>query len=187
MSELPPHMYDYIKKKVNMADFLSTEVGCNLNWYEPETCAACICPMPGHEGEKKPSFRLNFMEDTGVWIFHCFGCGSKGNIISFCKEYYALPTYYDAAVFLCNKFGFKDTDGMVLDSLKDIKKKMNLQKKMNCTHVIVSHQCLALLRKNYSNSKWVKEAYVRMNKALDLNDIETIESIGFEASKKMGE
>ena len=185
---MPPHMYDYIKKKVNMADFLSTEIGCNLIWNEPNVSASVICPMPHHEGEKKPSFRLSFVEDAGIWIFQCFGCNAHGNIISFCQQYYGHKSYFDAAAFLCNKYGFKDSDGLILDGLKDIRKKMNLQRKINCEHITTSRQCLSLLRKDYNkHGKWVKEAYVRMNKALDEEDLEVIENVGFEANNKMRE
>lgn len=187
MKTLQPYMYDYVKKNVNLAEYLTTEAGCTLNWYEPNISAGTICPLPDHK-DTKPSFRIKFMEDSGVWIWHCLGCNSKGTIIDFCMEYYGLNSSFEAVNFLCKKFNFKGGDQMSLDSLKDIRKKIDLQKKMNCTHVLVAHQCLALLRKDYNkNSKWVKEAYMRMNKSLDEDDIETIESIGYEASKKIGE
>ncbi len=38
------------------------------------------CPLPGHDGKRKsPSFSAN-MERK---IFHCFGCGAKGNVLDF--------------------------------------------------------------------------------------------------------
>jgi DNA primase len=36
-----------------------------------------LCPLPGHQGEKRPSFSVNL----GRRIYHCFGCKSKGNAI----------------------------------------------------------------------------------------------------------
>jgi hypothetical protein len=103
-------------------------------------------------------------------------------------EYYGLNSPAEAVMFICKKFGFKNTDDMITEGLKDVKKKVNLQKKAECTHIIASSQCRTLLRKNYDKySKWVAEAYQKMNKALDSDDIETIESVGFEASNKMGE
>jgi DNA primase len=39
-----------------------------------------FCPLPNHNGQKNsPSFSANMTKG----IFHCFGCGAKGNIIDF--------------------------------------------------------------------------------------------------------
>lgn len=39
-----------------------------------------FCPLPGHgENRKSPSFSANL--ERG--IFHCFGCGAKGNVLEF--------------------------------------------------------------------------------------------------------
>src|SRR5947209_7449044 len=38
------------------------------------------CPLPNHQGKRNsPSFSANL--DKG--IFHCFGCGAKGNVLEF--------------------------------------------------------------------------------------------------------
>ena len=59
---------------------------------------------------------------------------------------------------------------------------------MECANIVTSNQCRELLRKNYDKYNiWVANAYKQLNAALDNEDIETIESIGFEASDKMGE
>jgi len=142
--------------------------------------------MPGHS-EKKPSFRIKKTDDN-VWIYNCFGCSAKGTIIDFCMEYYGMDSSADAVIYLRNKFGLKGDGGLVTDSLKDVKKKINLQKKMECTNIVSSRQCHALLRKDFDkHSKWVADAYHKMNEALDKEDIDTLESIGFEASNKMQE
>lgn len=40
-----------------------------------------FCPLPGHSGKRRsPSFSMNLDRR----IFHCFGCGAKGNLIDFC-------------------------------------------------------------------------------------------------------
>jgi len=182
----PPYLFDFIKKKVDLSNFLETEIGCHLYWYEPGVSAGCSCPMPGHS-EKKPSFRIKKTDDN-VWIYNCFGCSAKGTIIDFCMEYYGMDSSADAVIYLRNKFGLKGDGGLVTDSLKDVKKKINLQKKMECTNIVSSRQCHALLRKDFDkHSKWVADAYHKMNEALDKEDIDTLESIGFEASNKMQE
>jgi len=39
-----------------------------------------FCPLPGHTGNKNsPSFSANLARG----IFHCFGCGAKGNVLDF--------------------------------------------------------------------------------------------------------
>ena len=39
-----------------------------------------FCPLPGHGGARKsPSFSANLTKG----IFHCFGCGKKGNLLDF--------------------------------------------------------------------------------------------------------
>src|SRR5258708_3910266 len=39
-----------------------------------------FCPLPNHEGQKNsPSFSANLKRG----IFHCFGCGAKGNVLEF--------------------------------------------------------------------------------------------------------
>ena len=184
---IPPALFEYIKRKVNLPDFLSEEIGCRLNWYEPNLVAATSCPMPDHK-DAKPSFRINFLEESKLWVFNCFGCGAKGTILDFCRDYYGLNNRVEAVIFLCNKYGFKNTEQVVMDGLKDVKKTVNLQKKINCAHVVASRQCFSLLRKDYSKyNKWVADAYKTMNKALDDENLSIIESIGFEASGKIQE
>ena len=64
---------------------------------------------------------------------------------------------------------------------------MSREKKMEYIHIVTSNQCRMLLRKDYDkHSKWVASAYRRMNEALDNNDMDVIERIGFDASAKMG-
>jgi DNA primase len=39
-----------------------------------------FCPLPNHEGKRRsPSFSANLQRG----IFHCFGCGAKGNLLEF--------------------------------------------------------------------------------------------------------
>lgn len=185
--KLSPYIYGFVKKKVDLSSFLETEIGCKLQWYEPKVTAGTVCPMPSHS-DTKPSFRIKYFEDSGVWAFNCLGCGSKGTIIDFCMEYYGFNSPAEAVLFICDKFGFKKDGNFVIDGLKDVKKKINLQKKIACAHVVAARQCLSLLKKDYIKyNEWVAKSYKKMNKALDEEDIETVESIGFEASGKIQE
>lgn len=185
-----PYLFDFIKKKIDLSSFLEDEIGCHLIWNEPDVSAKTMCPMPSHR-EKKSSFHIN-KADNGVWIYHCFGCSVKGTIIDFCMEYYGLDLV-DSVLFICKKFGINKNSGLASDSLEDVKKKVNLIKKMNCEHVVSSRQCHALLRKDFAkHSKWVADAYHKMNAALEKDNeekesLDIIMSVGFEASSKIQE
>jgi len=184
---LLPYLYDYVKKKVDLAEFLETQINCNLRWYEQGVSAGTICPLPHHK-DIAPSFRIKYIEEDGLWIFNCFGCGAKGTIIDFCMEYYGLNSSAESVLFICDKFGFKGNVSLITDSLKDVKKKINLQRKIECAHIISANQCRTLLRKDYDKyKKWVADAYKKMNFALDNKEIDVVEEIGFEASGKIGE
>ena len=146
------YLYDFIKKKVDLSEFLETEIGCTLRWYEPGISAGTVCPMP-HHSDTKPSFRIKYMEESDMWIFHCLGCGSKGTIIDFCKEYYGLNNSYEAVWWICKKFGFKNDAALVASALRDVKKKINIQKKMECVNITTANQCRRLLRRDYDKHK----------------------------------
>ena len=185
--KISPHLYEYIKKKVDLSEYLSTELGCLLRWFEPKIYAGLYCPLPTHK-DNKPSFRIKYMEDRGIWTFNCFGCNAHGTIIDFCREYYGFNSNEEVVMFLCEKFGFKKDSSVTLDGIKDVKKRINLQKKIACVHVVTAQQCLSLLKKDYNQYNiWVSNAYKKMNKALDEEDIETIEAIGYEATNKIQE
>lgn len=178
-------LYHYLTKKIDFSEFLETEIGCTLRWSQPGAMAGCICPFPDHK-EKKGSFRITLMEN-GSWIYHCFGCGRAGNVIQFCQKYYSLSGK-EAISFLCKKFGFEDVKDSDLLSAKEVDKKFNVQKRIECAHIEVANQCRRLLRKDYNKyNKWVSLAYRKLNKALDEKDLSTIEKMGFEACNKIGE
>jgi len=56
-----------------------------------------LCPF---HGEKTPSFTVTQEKQ----IFHCFGCGKGGNVISFMKEIENF-SFYEAVKFLADKSG----------------------------------------------------------------------------------
>ena len=179
------YLYDFVKKKVDLPEFLETEIGCKLTWLKSKSRAKTECPMPSHN-ERKPSFHMTFFEDTETWVYHCFGCGAKGTIINFCQEYYGLSNAAEALIFICEKFGFKQDKELATSCLKDIKKKVDFHKKVEYTHIVVASQCRRLLRKDYDkHSKWIAQAYRKMNKALDKEDIKIIEGIGSEVFQRM--
>lgn len=82
----------------------------NGNPHSPQRMG--FCPLPGHEGERKsPSFSVNL--DRG--IFHCFGCGAKGNVIEFAAHMEGLDPedgkqFRQAALLLRDRFLPGQTD-----------------------------------------------------------------------------
>ena len=178
---------DYVKKHVDFPHFLESQIGCNLKWYKAHRSAATRCPMPNHKDDL-PSFRIQHKEADGIWVYHCFGCGSGGTIVDFFMDYYGLSNLMEAVEAIAEKFGFTGTEADILRGMKDIKKQVDTGKKMECAHIVACNQCRMLLRKNYEKyAKWVAQAYRRMNDALDAEKIDVIEQVGSEASRKMGE
>src|SRR5699024_6687540 len=58
-----------------------------------------LCPF---HGEKTPSFSVTQEKQ----IFHCFGCGKGGNVITFMMEIEGF-TFYDALKFLSDRSGIE--------------------------------------------------------------------------------
>ena len=183
-SKKPNYLFDYIKHTVDLPAFLESEIGCRIYWSDPDCAASTYCPLPHHR-DNKPSFRIS-KEDNGVWIYHCFGCGSKGSIIDFCKDYFGL-NISGSINYICKKFGLNKEDPPLI-VIENNNKKINMLKRMEHVHIVNSRLCYSLLKKDFNKySRWVKKAYRKMNSALDLEDIETIEKIGYEASRKINE
>jgi DNA primase len=183
--KLPVNVYDFVKRKANLADFLTDELGCKIYWSQEGVYGKCICPLPSHK-DRKPSFSIKFMND--VWVYKCLGCDSKGTIIDFCMQYYNIKNAALSALFICDKLGFDKSEASDIHILNESKNKANLQKKIDCAHVIASRQCFSLLKKDYAKyNKWVACAYRKMNEALSKEDLSIIEQIGYEASGKFQE
>jgi len=181
------YLYNLIKKRINLAEFLETEIGCDLIWVSDNTSAKLICPMPDHL-DTNASFHVNFYEESGVWVYHCFGCCKKGTIIDFCEQYYDLKNSYEAVLWICNKFGFKESKDLVIDGLQDVKKKINIQKKIEYENMVVSNSCRMLLRKDFEkNSKFVAKAYSGLNQAMEQESMQKVKRIGVEVSERLSE
>ena len=119
------YLYEYVKKKVDLSEFLES-IGCQLQWLQPGVTARTTCPI--HK-ETKPSFNIKYLEEEEIWIFNCLGCGTKGTIIDFFIDYYGLNSASEAIWKICKRFGFKKDLSFITDSLKDVKRKINIQKK----------------------------------------------------------
>lgn len=178
------YLIDHLVKTIILPDFIEAETTQILKWSKGGISAKCHCPMPDHH-DRNASFNLKKMNDDN-WIFHCFGCGKKGNIVHFCMDFYGLRNRYEAILFLCKKFNIKNKEDLIIAGIKNLSKKVDVQRKMESANIITSNQCRILLRKDFVKHKdWVANAYKELNLALENEDYEKVENIGYEASKKM--
>lgn len=175
------YLASHIVKTINLPDFVEEEAGCTIHWNRQDLSCKCCCPL--HE-EDVPSFNIDLKDD--VWLFYCFGCGAKGNIIHFCQQFHGLRNKLEAINYLCKKYNIESGSDLVLEGIKQVGVKIDQQRLLENANILSSNQCRMLLRKNYEkNKKWVSSAYKKLNKALDEHDEKTIEYIGHEASKRM--
>ena len=71
---------DAIKRNINLAEYIRNR--CNVEFKPKGKELLCKCPFPDHK-DGKPSFSVNIDKN----LFQCFGCGRKGSIIDFVKDY----------------------------------------------------------------------------------------------------
>jgi len=178
------YLTEYLVKSTDLPEFIETEASVTLRWGRGGVSAVCECPMPDHS-ESKPSFHINLLHND-VWVFHCFGCQAKGTIIQFCREYFGLRNNTESIHYLCKYYKIKNVEDLVVEGIKNVSKRVDLERQIENANILSSNQCRMLLRKDFkTHSKWVANAYKRLNKALDDQNYELVENIGYEASKRM--
>jgi len=89
---------DSIKEVLDAADIV-TVISDYVNLRQSGRNFVALCPF--HK-EKTPSFTVS--REKG--LFHCFGCGAGGNVVSFLMKLEKL-TFVDAIETLAKKFGIK--------------------------------------------------------------------------------
>lgn len=177
------YLVDHLIKTVSLPDFVEDVTGNNLKWKNQQS-AKCHCPMPNHN-DRNASFHINQMSN-GNWVYHCFGCNVKGHVVHFCRDYYGLRNWDESILFLCKKLNIKDKEDLIIQGLKNVSKKVDCQRKMENANIMVSNQCRMLLHKDFKLHKdWVADTYKRLDKALEDEDYDAIEGIGYEASNRM--
>ena len=179
----PSNLIAHIKSTVDLPLFIEQESGVSFNWLTPGQEAVCNCPFSNHD-DSNASFRINLMENN-VWIFHCFGCGTKGSVIDYCMNQYSY-SFGRSLHYICEKLDIKDDiSTQALDRIKANNRKVNMNRRMELSNIMVSDQCRMLLTKDFKQHKeWVSNAYKLLNQALADEDYNGIEQIGFEASKR---
>ena len=177
------YLAEHVKKKIDLLDFLENKLSCDFSRGRSEDHGSCICPMPFHN-DSAPSFHVKKNEDD-IYIYQCFGCGSKGTIIDFFIDYYDCDGFTEALNEICNTFKIENTDDLVLQGLRNVSKKTDVKRKLNNAHILTSNMCRSLMKKDIKHKDWVLEQYKIMNQALEEEDIWIIEEIGYQASNKM--
>ena len=91
-------LLEEIKSKIDIVEFLSDYVQLKKSGQNYKG----LCPF---HTEKTPSF----MVSQAKQIFHCFGCGVGGDVISFLMKHENLP-FSEAIRYIAKKAGIKITD-----------------------------------------------------------------------------
>jgi DNA primase len=178
---IPKNACAYINKTIDLEAFIEGEVGSDLK--RRGNSSSVICPFPDH-AEDKSSFHLYYEEEEGLWSFYCWGCGRGGDVIEFFKNYYRVP-FLEAVQKICERYNIKDVTASA-GELKKAKRKIDVSKKVECAHIIAANQCRMLLRKDYAkHNRWVAIVYKKMEKALDAQDLDYLEEVGFDVSNRM--
>jgi hypothetical protein len=179
------YLIDHLIKTIDLPELIESESNIQLKWSKGNNYAKGICPFPDHK-DSKASFFIKRMGENEAWVFHCFGCSKKGNVIHFCMDYFGLRNKYETILFLCKKFKIENKEDIILASLKNVTKRVDMQRKIEAANIITSNQCRILLRKDFEKHKiWVSSAYKNLNIALENEDYEAIENIGYDASNRM--
>lgn len=178
------YLSEHIIRNISFPDFLTTEIGAKINWSRNMKTGLGNCPMPDHR-DSNASFRINEMEN-GVWVCHCFGCGRRGTIINFVKDYFDLPDKHEAILWICKNFNVKNAEEIILEGIKNVSKRVDTQRLAENENIRASNLCKMLIKKNFeANASWVRDSYKKLNQYLDEDDLDGILAIGDEASKRL--
>ena len=180
-------LIQYLAKKIELPDLIESESGATIRWQGSKMSGVCNCPMH-HHSDSNASFHVNYLEDIEKWVYHCFGCGVKGDSITFCVDYIGKENKSEAAIYLCEKYNIQNIQDVLVQSLNQVKKRVNFKHKAEGANILVSSACRNLLRSNFEKHKlWVFNSYRKMNDALENDDYELIDKIGYEVAKRMQE
>jgi DNA primase len=173
----------HINHTVELPSFLEDISKVPFKWRSEGSSAVCNCPMTWHT-DKNASFHMTKMSD-GVWLFQCFGCHSKGNVVKFYMEYTGEDDYKTAVINLCKKLNIECDGDIYLQTYKHVVNRVDKKREMEMANIITSNICRKLIQKDFKKyNKWVSDAYKRLNKAVDDENCDEIEKIGYEAYGK---
>lgn len=76
MQKVTRQFIDHLIENTKIVEFMESEYDSNFLFNGKSNWANTNCPMPNHD-DSSPSFGVNTADN----LFHCFGCGVKGDII----------------------------------------------------------------------------------------------------------
>jgi len=164
------YIFDAVKK-IDLAAFIEREAQVRFSrrggrW-------TCRCPMPHHR-DSTPSFSVTRLPDD-VFVFNCFGCGSGGTIVDFCKGFWSLDTLDEALAMIADKMNLGSTEEIIRNAVKNLKVSVDEEKHLECAHVSAADCCREILRKYPQREElwsWVATKYREMNRWLESGELQ---------------
>ena len=174
--------------KISTIDFMEKEYDSNFIFNRSSNWANTNCPMPNHE-DNSPSFGVN--SDSN--LFHCFGCGAKGDIIKLVQLVEGL-TFVESIQKIANFAGIEvEIANLDLKTiLRELSKNVNsffIESKDNpfpgglseaSFLIMMAERTKNHLRKSFNNideMKWIDTVYKDIEKFTSLEDYKNIEKI----------
>ncbi|MDD2445335.1 MAG: DNA primase [Clostridia bacterium] len=159
MKESSSYGHEFIEKLKNANDIVSV-ISKHIRLDKKGKNFWACCPF---HNENAPSFCVNEYEQ----IYHCFGCGESGDVITFLRKYENLD-FMDAVKVLA------DSAGMKLPKLKDDDQYLKTKKMKDR-----SLNILNLAKEFYKANLYKKEAklaqdYIK-NRSLSKNELDNFE------------
>jgi len=96
--QIPQNIIDEVVERSDIVDIIGKDVKLRKSGVNYFGC----CPF---HNEKTPSFSVNSVRQ----MYHCFGCGESGNVITFMMKHYGLD-FIDSVKSLADKYGVKLPD-----------------------------------------------------------------------------
>ena len=180
--------------KISTIDFMEKEYDSNFIFNRSSNWVNTNCPMPNHE-DNSPSFGVN--SDSN--LFHCFGCGVKGDIIKLVQLVEGL-TFVESIQKIANFAGI-DVEIANLDLktiLRDLAKNVNsffIESNTNpfpgglsetSFLITMAERTKNHIRKSLNNNdeiKWIDSIYQDIEKYTALEEYKSIEKIWNDFSK----
>jgi len=103
-------------------------------------------------------------------------------------EYLGYQSRREAVLNICEMLGIEDFEDIIIKEIKNVSQDVDMGRKIDNLNIMVSNQCRMLLKQNFKNNiEWVTDSYKMLNRASEDEDIEVIEQIGYDASRRANE
>lgn len=184
--------------KINILDYMQDEYESNFILNRNNNWANTNCPMPNHE-DNSPSFGINSESN----MFHCFGCGVKGDIIklvqlvegmSFVEAIQKLANYANLEIDVANldiKSIIKDLSNNVNSFFKQTPDKPFPGGLTEISFLItMAERTKAHLKKsnfNIDEIKWVESIYKQIDSFTAEDNYKSIDRIWKDFAKNSRE